>query len=251
MSSAIAKLTGRFAYYLSAEQSPGEIRLTADRLQIPNLDRFVVLQSSSGGGAEVDSELLQAMPPALFVVDSLSALHGKDTHGQVLTCKRYKQLAVATKAPAILILHMTKTGDIQGKAELHHETDAIMCMDPAPHHMGNGVRELISYKNRFGPSHQPKYLVMTPTGLAEAPPKEKRKRRAQLDDGAFFDAPPAHDEPPPVSEPQTKNRLRAVPRIEEEPPRRRGRVVPTPDVMEVKGQKLVRKAKKRAQRAEP
>ncbi len=59
ISSAIAKLTGRFADFLSAEMSPGEIRLTADRLQIPNLDRFVVLQSSSGGGALIDSELLQ------------------------------------------------------------------------------------------------------------------------------------------------------------------------------------------------
>ncbi len=165
---------------------------------------------------------------------------------------------MAWKSPSILILHMTKTGDIAGKAELHHACDFIMCMEPAPEHMGNGVRELISYKNRFGPSHQPVYLVMTPTGLAEAPPKEKRKR-ARRDDALLLAAlPESHSEPtprgliglpPPAPKPANAKKLRPVPAVEETPelPRRRARRTPPPEAIEAGGQvlKLLRRPKTR------
>ena len=108
LASQLAAITGRRSYYFSAEQAPGELRLIANRLEIANPDRIRVLSTMAGGG-DIDTDLLTADPPAAFIVDSVSALCGRDRHAAIVVAKRYKHLSTAFKAPSFLIAHMNRT----------------------------------------------------------------------------------------------------------------------------------------------
>ena len=169
ISSKLAEVTGRWAYVFSAEQGPGDIKITADRLRLPNTDRFKVLSELGGGGAEVDEELLKEFPPASFVVDSVSALCGKDVHAAISIAKRYKKYSDKYKAPSFLICHMTKEHDYAGLMALQHEVDTLITIFPEE----DGSRALKAWKHRFGSTHKEYFLVMTEHGLVEKPGKSK------------------------------------------------------------------------------
>lgn len=213
--SKLAELTGRRSYMLSAEQSPGDIRITAERLCIPNIDRFRVL-SEFGVGADVDEELLKEDPPAAFLVDSVSALVGKDAHAGIAIAKTYKKLAIKHKAPAFIICHMTKEHDFAGLMALQHEVDTLVTIFPED----DGSRHMKPWKNRFGPTHGEYKLIMTPRGLVGAPKKQDKKARH------------LHLVPDLIDEaPEPLPRVRQVKKE-------------SPDSIEVGGQKLVKKVKK-------
>ncbi len=175
LSSIIAQITGRRSYYLSAEQVPGELRITADRLKITNIERLRVL-AEFGSGAEIEEELLKDDPPGMMILDSISSLCGKDVHAAISICKRYKGYAAKYKAPAFLISHMTKEGDFAGLMALQHEVDTLVTLFPEE----DGSRHLKAWKNRFGSTHQEHKLMMTETGLAAMPAPPERKGRSRI-----------------------------------------------------------------------
>ncbi len=241
MASVVATLSGKQVYFLSAEQAPGELRLMANRLQIPNIDRILVL-AGMGGGAELDDDLLRDHPPGMFVVDSVSALCGKDKYAALAIAKRYKLYATRCNAPAFLVCHITKMEGFAGLMALQHEVDSLIAVThPTEREAAkllrdayvldeealNRVRVLAAFKNRYGPTSKDFYLEMTERGLVALPP------------------------PPPTVE--KKRQPRALAPIEDGPevPRRRARAAPPPDVIDVDGQRLVRKAKKPVRGAQP
>jgi hypothetical protein len=232
--SSLATLTGRRAYLLSAEQGPGDLRLTADRLQLPNLERFRVL-SEFGVGAEIDEELLKEDPPAGMVVDSISALCGKDVHAAIAIAKTYKKYSVKYKAPAFLICHMTKEHDYAGLMALQHEVDALVTIFPED----DGIRHLKPWKNRNGSTHSEYELVMTETGLFAPLPKEKKGKGK----GKVMVAVAAKLEPLLEEEPIPSPLPRPI-RRERHPAK------PPPKIIELDGQTLVRKPRK-GEKSEP
>ena len=234
MASAVATITGRPSYFMSAEQAPGELRLMATRLQIPNIDRILVL-AGIGGGAELDDDLLRDHPPGMIVVDSISALVGKDKYAALNIAKRYKGYATRCSAPAFLVCHITKMEGFAGLMALQHEVDSLIAVThPTEREAAkllreayvldeealNRVRVLAAVKNRYGPTSKDFFLEMTERGLVALPP--------------------------PAPKPEKGRKPRALLPVEEvfEPPRRQVRAAP-PDAIEVEGQKLklVRKTK--------
>lgn len=206
IASAIARIRGRKSYFFSAEQAPGEIKLTAERLQIPNMQDFLVL-ASFGSGADIDEELLKKYPPAMFVVDSISALCGKDTHAALAIAKRYKQYSIKHQAPSFLICHMTKEHDYAGLMALQHEVDTLITIfredsdrtlhkllrEGYPEAMLTDLRTLTPWKNRYGPTGQDYHLMMTAHGLQGLPPPpgKKEKKRPLLGVAPAVEAPVA------------------------------------------------------------
>lgn len=237
LSSSIAALTGRKAYYLSAEQAPGEIRLSANRIGIPNIESFVVL-SSMGGGVDVSDELLKEHPPALFIVDSISALCGKDTFAAWQIAKKYKLLSVKAKAPSFLVCHVNKTEGYAGLMALQHEVDTLIALtNPTEREAMKlektgrvksdeellSVRVIAAVKNRYGSTSQDFFLRMTEHGLVALPEvKEKKKSNKHVFETDLV-----------IS------------------PREKVKASPMPDAIEVAGQKLVRKPKKKVVELEP
>lgn len=176
LSSVFAKITGKRSFYLSAEQPAGELRITADRLKIDNIERLRVL-TDFGTGAEIEEELFKDDPPGMIILDSITSLCGKDAHAAIVICKRYRDYASKYKAPAFLIAHMTKEGDFAGLMTLQHEVSTLVTLFPEE----DGSRVLKPWKNRFGPTHGEYKLIMTQTGLAAMPEKAERgKKRGNL-----------------------------------------------------------------------
>ncbi len=241
MASAFAHLSGKKAYFLSAEQAPGEIRLTADRLLIPNLEKFRVMKEF-GAGADIDKDLLKKDPPSCLVVDSVSALCGKDVHAAIIVSRNMKKLAVEFKVPAFLICHMNKQGDFAGLYTLQHDVDTIVTVfGPESDRVGHalaraghteetieGLRVLTSWKNRFGPTGKDHVLTMTAHGIMPLPTlpekADKKKKKTQVQVPALIEAPVV---------------VVAAP------------VIPAPETISVAGQKLVRKPKKKVIELEP
>jgi predicted ATP-dependent serine protease len=158
--SKLAEMSGKTAYYLSAEQSIGEIKMMAERVGIKNLHQFRVL-TSIGAGAEISAELMKKDPPCAIVLDSLTALVGKDAHAGVVIARRFKQYALGQKCPVFLIAHMTKEQDFAGLMTVQHDVDALVTLTP----QGDGTREGRAWKNRFGPTHTDYVLQMTEHGF--------------------------------------------------------------------------------------
>ena len=233
MASQLAARQEKSAYFLSAEQAPGEIKLTADRLQLPNLERFRVMKEF-GAGADIDADLLKKDPPAMLVVDSVSALCGKDAHAAVIVSRNMKKLAVTYKCPAFLICHMNKQGDFAGLYTLQHDVDTIVTVfGPESDRVGaglekkgysqaviEGLRIATCWKNRFGPTGKDHILTMTSYGIMALPDLEKKEPKKKK--SGFVQVPDAI-----------------------EGPRKKANKAPVPETIVLDTQKLVRKPKKK------
>lgn len=190
---AVAEKKDTYAYLISGEMSPPEVRGMTDRIGIPNLDRFRVVSSFSTG-TMASNEALKKFPPCCFVVDSISDICGKNTEQQVIVAKEYKKVAVAMNAPVFLISHMSKEGDYAGGLKLQHAVDTLVTLEGADSVMFDmdhaalegqhdetlqQLRVLRTWKNRFGPSNKPHYLIMTPHGFAALPEVEKKTKKGK------------------------------------------------------------------------
>jgi hypothetical protein len=202
----LAANTKRPTYYVSAEQDKGELKLTLDRLNLPLLRGQLKMLKKFGAGASISESTFKADPPGMIILDSISALCGKDTHRQIDVCKCYKQYAVKYKAPTFIIAHMTKEHDFSGLMTLQHEVDTLVTLFPED----DGRRSLKAWKNRFGPTHAEYYLVMTETGLQAIPPKpeKKPKKDKDKDKDRGKDYPPAHKVLAAEDKSRKKNRAR-------------------------------------------
>ena len=193
LSSLFAKIRKKVAYFISAEQSPGEIRLTAQRLLIDNLQDFRVMREFGAGG-DIDEALLKAHPPACVVLDSVSALCGRDVHEATKVARNWKKIAVKYNTIVFLISHMSKEGDFAGLMTLQHDVDSLVTLfglkseqkeesllrEGYSAEAVGGMRELRAWKNRYGPTGKDYFLMIGPHGLTaipELPKKEKKGSR--------------------------------------------------------------------------
>lgn len=220
-----AQITKKPTYYISAEQDKGELKMTLNRFGM-NLERGQLrVLNKMGAGGEIDITVFKKVPPGMIILDSVSALCGKDKELQIAVCKRYKQYAVEHKAPVFLIAHMTKEHDFAGMMALQHEVDTLATLFPDdgdnPEH--HGRREMQAWKNRNGPTHKIFYLVMTAAGLVALPPEPEKKKRASRD----------------LEEDDLEEDDLEEEDLEEERPRSRGKVKPPAEKISVDGQELV------------
>jgi DNA repair protein RadA/Sms len=165
----------KWGYFISAEQMPGDFKITADRIGLKNQDRFVVLKEM-GAGRGITPTVLAKKPPAFIALDSLNALCGKDIYMMVEVAKEYKQLGVKLNVPVFLIGHMQKQGDFAGLLKVQHEVDTLIVFEMNER---EGTKHLIAYKNRFGATNIEHKIDMTEFGLQAPPKKHKSEARAE------------------------------------------------------------------------
>ena len=166
--------------YVSAEESAQQVRLRWRRLvAAPPAEG-----SASGDSlpeaslqllAETDLEQvleeLDALRPAVAIIDSIQALHDTNlssapgTVAQVRECAAALQrLAKRQGAALLLVGHVTKEGLLAGPKVLEHLVDAVLTFEGdrfASH------RLLRAVKNRFGATHELGVFEMRDGGLAE------------------------------------------------------------------------------------
>jgi DNA repair protein RadA/Sms len=168
--------------YVSAEESAQQVKLRWRRLA-----RMEEGAGAAGEGAEApadsdflllsetDLELvlqeLEALRPAVAIIDSIQALHDAELASAPGSVAQVRECAAALARIAkrqdtalLLVGHVTKEGALAGPKVLEHLVDAVLTFEGdrfASH------RLLRAVKNRFGATHELGVFEMRDRGLAE------------------------------------------------------------------------------------
>jgi DNA repair protein RadA/Sms len=160
---------GRRTLYISAEESPEQVRLRAERLGPGALAVPIVAE------ADLDAvlEVLDSHAPEACVIDSVqtlrvagaSGISGSGSVGQVReVAVRVMELAKARGIATILVGHVTKDGALAGPRVLEHLVDCVLQFEGERE---RPYRELRALKNRFGSTNEAGLFEMRQGGLVE------------------------------------------------------------------------------------
>ena len=172
VAAAVSALEKKTALYIAKEESAGQIKLRALRLQMPiEAQRMFLivphLDKSIG-------ELLESYDSGIVVVDSLPALAGTGPTGmqpayEILDAIR--EYALRKTVPVIVINHINKEGDFAGQAAWQHLVDVTLMLETRFREDDRCVSRLGAVKNRHGASGAFTDFDMTERGLVLAPPE--------------------------------------------------------------------------------
>lgn len=165
-----AAKSGRGVLYVSGEESLGQIKVRAGRLNalVPGLEAL-----GSSRLEDILPALAQPTPPGLVVVDSVQTISSGEMDGlpgsvgQVRTvATRLVEICRDKGACLVLVGHVTKDGSIAGPKLLEHMVDTVLSLEGDRQHMFRLLRVL---KNRFGPSNELLVFQMEQCGLTVVP----------------------------------------------------------------------------------
>jgi DNA repair protein RadA/Sms len=162
---------GRRTLYVSAEESPEQVRLRAERLDSdparPALSVPIVAETDLDAVLDV----LGSHAPEACVIDSVQTLHASELSGapgsvgQVReVAVRVMELAKARGIATILVGHVTKDGALAGPRVLEHLVDCVLQFEGERE---RPYRELRALKNRFGSTNEAGLFEMRQGGLVE------------------------------------------------------------------------------------
>ena len=158
--------SGGLCFLATAEESPEQVKLRADRIGTRS-PRILV------AGVDSIAEIVGQMHeirPALVVVDSIQTVHdpritsAAGSVAQVRECAAtLTREAKGLGAAIILVGHVTKDGSIAGPRTLEHLVDVVLGFEGDRR---STIRMLRSVKNRFGPAGELGLFRMDEGGLA-------------------------------------------------------------------------------------
>ncbi len=155
--------------YVSGEESPQQIRMRADRLDITG-DPLHLLSETEVGAILARADAMAPQIRAL-VIDSIQTMHTDDlssASGNVSqvreSASRFQRWAKSQGIPVFLVGHVTKEGAIAGPKVLEHIVDTVLYLEGDPFH---AYRLLRSVKNRFGATSEVGVFEMQAKGLIE------------------------------------------------------------------------------------
>ncbi|MCS7198561.1 MAG: DNA repair protein RadA [Candidatus Bipolaricaulota bacterium] len=154
--------------YISGEESPGQIKLRAERLALGQTKNLFIVHEQNL--AAIREHVLQTNASAV-IVDSIQTVFpegerlGLGTTYQVgQAAFELSQLARAQKIPILLIGHITKSGEFAGPKAIEHLVDVALYLEGGRE---SDVRILRAVKNRFGSTEEIGVFQMTELGLVE------------------------------------------------------------------------------------
>lgn len=157
--------SGRKVLYISGEESPSQVKLRAQRLEL-NLSSISIFCDTR---VEVVVSLLSEEKPDVVVVDSLQTLTSDEipspagSVNQIRSCSTTlvglcKQLGISL----FLIGHVTKEGVLAGPKVIEHLVDTVIYFEQ----ISSGIRLIRAAKNRFGSVDEIGIFSMHEKGLS-------------------------------------------------------------------------------------
>lgn len=155
--------------YISGEESEGQVKLRAQRLN-PNLKNHeLYLVSSTNPDAIVN--LIEENKPSFVVVDSIQTMASENLEGlsgsvgQIrYATTQFIKAAKTLNIPTVVVGHVTKEGMVAGPMTLSHMVDTVLFLEGEKN---TGTRVLRSLKNRFGPVDEVGIFTMQGDGMVE------------------------------------------------------------------------------------
>lgn len=159
------QLSDLVVLYISGEESEQQIKMRADRINIPNENFYLLTETST---QTIFSEI-KKLKPELIIVDSIQTLQSPfiesspGSVSQIRECAaEFQQFAKETNTPVFLIGHITKEGSIAGPKVLEHMVDTVLQFEGDRHY---AYRILRTLKNRFGSTAELGIYQMSETGM--------------------------------------------------------------------------------------
>jgi DNA repair protein RadA/Sms len=153
--------------YVSGEESPQQVSLRAQRLDLPREPLSLLAETS----VERILAVVRGQSPRVLVVDSIQTLFTEvlqSAPGSVAqvreTAAQLVRFAKQTGTTVLLVGHVTKEGQIAGPRVLEHMVDTVLYFEGDS---GGRFRAMRAVKNRFGPVNELGVFAMTERGLRE------------------------------------------------------------------------------------
>ncbi len=169
--------------YVSGEESLGQIKLRAKRLQIKNDIRFLNEQNSHDIIATSLKNKVQ-----FLILDSIQTTASPNVNAVSGSVSQLKSIALEmmefakqNNITVLLIGHVTKDGDIAGPKLLEHMVDTVIYIES-----NDNLRLLRAEKNRFGTTSEVGILTMQDSGLNEYKASSISGNLNQQIEGASF-----------------------------------------------------------------
>ncbi len=173
-STLLLKIAGNLAkvktkvLYVSGEESAGQIKLRADRLQANEEELFLLPEIN----LQTILEEINSKDYGFIIIDSIQTLYSDETPSapgsvtQVRTITfELMRIAKSLEIPIFIIGHITKDGSIAGPRVLEHMVDTVLYFEGDPN---SELRLLRGFKNRFGSTNEVGIFEMTKNGLLDA-----------------------------------------------------------------------------------
>ncbi len=161
------KITGKKILYVSGEESSGQIKLRADRLNY-KLNNFYILSETN---LEIISAVIERELPDIVIIDSIQTVYRSEIESAPGTVSQLREstalllsLAKTYNFSVFIVGHITKEGMIAGPKVLEHMVDVVLQFEGERTH---SFRILRGLKNRFGSTNEIGIFEMTDLGLRE------------------------------------------------------------------------------------
>jgi DNA repair protein RadA/Sms len=162
-----AARAGRRVLYVSGEESAGQVRLRAERMNA--LEPEVLLAAETDLGAVLAH--IADVEPHLVMVDSIQTLASAEVEGTAGGVSQVREVAAsliqsakANGIPLVLVGHVTKDGSVAGPRIVEHLVDVVCQFEGDPH---SQVRLLRAVKNRFGSVDEVGCFQLVDTGIEQ------------------------------------------------------------------------------------
>lgn len=153
--------------YVSAEESPQQIKMRADRIGRGSDNCYIVCETS----LENIFAHIEELHPQILIIDSIQTVATDELDScagsvsQVRECAaRLLAWAKNSQVPVMLIGHITKEGALAGPKVLEHIVDAVLQFEGDSNYLYRILRPI---KNRFGSTSELGIYEMTQKGLRE------------------------------------------------------------------------------------
>ena len=170
-----SRLASSAVFYISGEESPGQIKIRAERIGIKareaqnlfflnetNVDAIIETLTEAAGSEK---------KPKLVIIDSIQTMWTQDltgtagSVGQVRECAgRLLNFAKGNDISFFFVGHVNKEGAIAGPMVLSHLVDTVLFFEGEKYQT---LRILRGIKNRFGPTDEVGVFAMEEKGLVE------------------------------------------------------------------------------------
>lgn len=157
----------RSVLYISGEESPSQIKLRSERLNVSSKGLYIVSETS------LDEILIHLQKSAYnaLIVDSIQTMFTAGISSAPGSVSQVRETASILMSyakkngiPVFIVGHVTKDGTIAGPRVLEHIVDTVLYFEGD---RGHPYRILRSVKNRFGSTHEIGVFEMREGGLEE------------------------------------------------------------------------------------
>jgi DNA repair protein RadA/Sms len=173
----LANNVNKKVLYIAGEESPSQIKLRADRLNVKNDNLFIMPEI-------VTENIIEEIKKGyeLVIVDSIQTIYSQNLQSAPGSVSQVREatfelmrIAKETKTPIFIIGHITKEGSIAGPRVLEHMVDTVLYFEGDT---SKELRILRSFKNRFGSTSEIGIFEMTKDGLKSAKNKSFFSKKA-------------------------------------------------------------------------